>query len=110
MSNVLFKFSSNTYRDIFIEVLKKMAAEMKEQETSQLIKSAIDNAEQDVVLASNSHRHFGVFVSGQMVAEGMLKPMQVRFNQEVGSHSANVDLRELVGSKWKKIQSRTIKK
>jgi CRISPR/Cas system type I-B associated protein Csh2 (Cas7 group RAMP superfamily) len=49
---------------------------------------------------------YALFVSGQKLVEGTLKDMNQRFVQEIGVHSASVEVREQTEDGWIKIRSR----
>lgn len=54
----------------------------------------------------NPTGEYALFVSGQRLVEGSLKDMNKRFDQEVGSHSASVEVREMTDKGWVKVRSR----
>ncbi len=118
MKTILLTFPDDKIRDRFIRLLKEQAEAMvgpvsqsqpepeKRKSDSEMILRAIGSIKLDPPLKSDRERVVAIFVSGQKMTEGTLADLRKRFQQEVGSHSANVELRELRDGEWVTIQSR----
>ncbi len=87
----------------FIQVVTEYAN--LDMENGEFVKKALRG---ELAKLSDKQRLTTLFVSGQKMAEGNLVDMRKRFQQEVDSHSASVELREQRGDKWEVIQSRRI--
>lgn len=75
-----------------------------------IIKEALKTVKLDPPLKAAHERVVALFVSGRKMIEGTLAELQKRFKQEVDSHKANVQLKELRDGEWITIQSRTLQR
>jgi hypothetical protein len=122
MSTLLLKFPNDEDRESFMKAMKSIAASMADENgknmqskatgwedrerIGKIITSTIASYSYDPPIRLDRDRECAVFVSGQKLIEGNFIEMRERFKQEVGIHSANVELRELKAEKWQVIQSR----
>lgn len=114
MKTVLLSFADDITRDKFFQSLKEIAdklvtdhtEENRSAPTGELILAALSTVKLDPPIKADHERVVSIFVSGQKMAEGTLASMQKRFQQETGSHSGSVELRELRNGEWIVISSR----
>lgn len=112
MKSVLLNFKDSQTRDKFVKAMHSIAnllidnPNTEQKENGAIIKEAIDSVQYDPSIRSDEERLAGVFVSGQKMAEGNLQAMRIRFQQEIDSHSAGVELKEKRNGEWKPIQTR----
>lgn len=119
-SNVLFSFQNTTIRDKFIEVLNTMSDAMiksdlhpgyeERQNNGKLLKEAINTIRLNPPVKSDNERSCALWVSGKKMLEGTLKELNTKFEEEIQSHSASVNIKELVDGQWLTIRERKIKR
>lgn len=86
----------------FMRLLSKYAESDKED--GQFLRDALDGK---LGAVEDEKRMVALFVSGRKIKEGPLSEIKLRFSQEIGSHSAGVEIREQTnGGEWKVIHSR----
>jgi len=111
---ILFTFDNEDKRNQFITLMRQASSLLIKEENfknfESIIKAALDTAKYDPSIKLDTERTVAIFVSGQKITEGSLPNMRRYFDQEVASHSANVELRELNNGTWKTIQSRKLPK
>ena len=101
---VLFTFETSTQREQFISAVGDAIRD------DQTISGVLDTIRFDPPMRSDSERMAALFVSGKKLEEGPLETMRRKFSQEIASHSANTELKELRSGEWVSIQSRKIQK
>ena len=112
MTTTLFTFPSDKERDAFLRLLADCAATAEQATTPEaiangdIIRAALNTARVNVPIKEDHERVVALFISGKKIIEGSLSDLRRRFQQEVDSHSATVELRELRGGLWVTIQSR----
>ena len=94
MANVLFTFDDASKRDKFAESVKTLS----------------ENADvlMDVEIVTKSMiKFYSLFLAGQFMLEGTAEEINSRFEMEVASTSANVEIREKLDNKeWKVVRHR----
>jgi len=127
MHNVLISFPTHEKRDEFITLLKGISETMREsvdEKSSKYVEEGAEQRKADAHLITQTlqtvrlnppikadhERSCGLWVSGQKLLEGTFKDLSTRFEQEVGSHSGSVQLKELVDGEWKTIRQRVIQR
>lgn len=103
--NILFNFDDPTSRNDFYAILVK-CTNLLEGKDAVALTNAIERMTFDVELQNANGRNAAVYVSGTKIAEGLLPQMRQRFNSEIGSHSASVELRETRNGREVIVQSR----
>jgi hypothetical protein len=110
MKTILISFNDDKDRDRFLQLLKGTLSALETNRSMEvdveLMRSALASIRLDPPIKSDLERTAAVFVSGTKMAEGTLANMRQRFQQEIGSHSANVEVRELRDGEWIVIQTR----
>lgn len=123
MHSVLYTFDDAKTRDNFIDLVsnfinftitesedwvgpditpKQMPGDV---ELDQLMK-AIQTAQKDPDIKGINETTSKVFVGNKLVYEGMYKDASARWESEVNSHSAKVELKSFKGGTWKTIRLR----
>lgn len=106
-SSLLISFSEKEDINHFLFTLTKLKEEGQlDDKMSQIVTRLLKDYKIDPVLRQEHDRLCALYVSGQKISEGNYKDQRERFIQETGSHSGNVELKELIGSQWKTILSR----
>ena len=110
MKTILISFPDDKARDLYLRLTKLASDKMLEPQTiasdpsaqqgGDCLRSALGTVKLDPPIKQDHERMVAVFVSGRKMAEGPLTTMQQRFQQEVDSHSANVEVRELRDGEW----------
>lgn len=119
-SNVLVSFPTAEKRDRFLSMLVQVSDAMlasdkqdgyeERKETADVIKEALRTVRLNPSIRPDHERNCALFVSGQKMIEGNLRDLNSRFEQEIASHSASVQIRELVDGEWIVIRRRAIQK
>lgn len=115
-NTVLFTFGNDKIRDRFIALIRKAAEGYQnsgsgdEGSDGVFLVQMLDAMRFDPPIKSDLERTASLFVAGKKLSEGLLSEMRRRFDQEISSHSASVELRELREGEWKTIQSRKLQK
>jgi len=104
MRTLLLTFEDDVERDQYLKLVLKPTP-LSESETL-LLQKTVETAKFDPPIRPDSERVAHLFVSGQKMAEGLLPAMQARFDQEVGVHSASVELREQRNGEWLVVRKR----
>jgi hypothetical protein len=99
MERIVLEFKDKKSAGYFVKLLEDLAAAAEDGDR-QLLQDTMKNAKR------NPTGEYALFVSGQKLVEGSLKDMHRRFDQEVGVHSASVEVREMTDKGWVKIRSR----
>lgn len=123
MHSVLYTFDDEKIRDNFILLVNNFinftitesqdwvgpditTTQMPtDAELEQLLK-AIQTAQKDPELKGINETTSKVFVGNKLVYEGMYKDASARWESEVNSHSAKVELKSYKGGTWKTIRLR----
>lgn len=116
VKTILLSFPDDKTRDRYLQLIKATADLMlapenvEKSETTkrdgEIIKAALGTIKLDPPIKQDHERIVAIFVTGQKMAEGTLTAMRLRFQQEIGSHSGSVELRELREGEWVTIQAR----
>jgi hypothetical protein len=110
----LFTFGNEAIRDRFIKLVKAQADQLSTDDTrendSVFIKQVLDGMRLDPPIKLDSERSAALFIAGRKLTEGLLTDMRRRFDQEIASHSASVELRELREGEWITIQQRRLQR
>lgn len=125
MKSALFTFADDKTRDKFFKLLKShsdnlmqplgvVTSDPEEAVTAMnngnVIKEALKTVKLDPPLKAAHERVVALFVSGRKMLEGTLAELEKRFLQEVDSHKASVQLKELRDGEWTVIRSRTLQR
>jgi len=95
---VLFQFDSIEDRSELIEFLN----------SSSRFSHVTNNMQLDPSIKTGYEKECELFVSGQKMVEGNFTDLNQRFKQEIGSHSASVEVREKQGDDtWKTVLKRS---
>ena len=117
MKSILFTFENEETRDQFLDFLNVGAEKMitsddvpdgytERAKTGQLIRNTLNTIKLDPPVKADHERQCGIWVSGQKLKEGSLEDLNKMFAQEIISHSATVEIRELRNGSWTPIRSR----
>jgi hypothetical protein len=112
MPNVLLTFDTILERESFLEFLHNIGTIDPTVNPSKYTLPTLENVQKQAIIIqkmfktlrrdppirNDKERRAAVFVSGSKMAEGTVEEMNIRFLQETGSHSANVELREDIGN------------
>lgn len=100
---ILLTFENPEERDSFLSQLRNVDSNDVDKT---LINSILDTAVFDPQINVNQHTT-ELYVSGKKICDGTRSHIQKLFDQEIISHSANVEMRELkADGTWKIIMSR----
>lgn len=99
MEKIQLEFRDDKEADRFLKCLERFCETLDPEEAA-IYKSVLQKAKR------NPTGLYALFVSGQKLVEGTLKDMNQRFVQEIGVHSASVEVREQTEDGWIKIRSR----
>lgn len=120
MKSALFNFPDDKTRDKFFRLLKLASDTMLLPETvikdpasvndGTIIREALRTVKLDPPLKAAYERTVALFVSGRKMREGSLSELQQCFQQEVDSHKASVELKELKEGEWTTIRSRKLQR
>jgi len=105
---ILFTFENDLLRDKFLFQVRGLATGsiVPAYADNDLILKTLDTIRLDPPIKTDAERSAALFVSGKKLVEGSLSDMQKRFDQEMASHSASLEIRELREGEWKTIRSR----
>lgn len=110
MKSALLTFRDDKARDRFFKLLhetgEKLVGNPGTGPDGALITETLRTIKLDPPIRAEHERVVALFVSGQKIVEGTMTSMKQRFMQEVDSHSASVELKELRDGQWAVIQSR----
>lgn len=110
----LFTFGNESIRDRFIKLIKAHADQLSKASNldndGTFMLQVLDGIRLDPPIKLDSERSACLFVAGKKLAEGLLSDMRRRFDQEIASHSASVELRELREGEWLTIQQRRLQR
>ena len=101
-SNVLFTFPNDGDREKFFEAVHGLAVKSEDK----FVLDVMNRVKRNVAVKTESERAVALYVGGKKICEGLLVEMRRRFNQEVASHSATVELKEHRDGRWAVIQTR----
>ncbi len=111
MKNLLLTFKDDKTRDDFLRLLHDLTTrDTTAQMEGELIKATLETARLNPALKSDHERVAAIFVSGKKMVEGTLSNMRQRFQQEVDSHKATVEIKELREGIWTTIQARRLQR
>lgn len=114
----LFTFGNESIRDRFIKLLRTTANDLSKSDDGDrdsgndgiFLLQVLDGVRFDPPIKLDSERTASLFVAGKKLSEGMLSEMRRRFDQELASHSASVELRELREGEWVTIAQRRLQR
>jgi hypothetical protein len=117
VKSILFTFENEKDRDQFLQTVREAADRMiksddipdgytERAKNGTLVQKTLETIKLDPPVKADHERQCGIWVSGQKLKEGNLDELSKMFNQEIASHSGNVELRELRGGEWVVIRSR----
>jgi len=117
VKSILFTFKNEETRDQFLKTIGEAADQMvlsddipdgytERAKKGELIKKTLDTIKLDPPVKADHERQCGIWVSGQKLKEGSLDDLNKMFAQEIVSHSATVEIKELRGGSWTSIRSR----
>lgn len=118
MANLSFTFESEDDSRKFKSLIYDLAINFPDHgglqskyghDYSDFLITVLDDATAAKAMIPDEERMVTLFVSGQKMISGPLPEMQRKFEQEVGSHTATVELRERRGGDWATIRKRTTK-
>ncbi len=125
MKTALFTFADDKARDKFFRLLKTHSDNLIQptdvltsgpEETAaaiangHVIKDALKTVKLDPPLKADHERIVALFVSGRKMREGSMAELNKQFLQEVESHKASVELKELRDGEWVSIRSRKLQR
>lgn len=120
MPALLLTFKDGQTRDQFLKLLQEMADAMissqqddgypTRRDNGELLRTTLRTIRLDPPLKADHERTVVLYVTGQKMTEGNLPDMRKRFQQEVDSHSGNVELREFREGGWTTIQARRLQR
>jgi hypothetical protein len=120
MKTALFTFPDDKVRDKFFQLLKAASDTMVSAEAvardptaladGSVIKDALKTVKLDPPLKADHERVVALFVGGRKMREGSMAELNKQFLQEVESHKASVELKELRDGEWVSIRSRKLQR
>lgn len=102
MKSILITFADDVERDQFLEQVRTVKADV--------VTKALGTIKLDPPIKEDHERQCALFISGQKMMEGSLTELNRRFDQEVGSHSGSVIIKELRGGEWHEIRARRLQR
>lgn len=107
---IMLSFPDEKTRDRYLQFMHDIINDIVKPESAQsnaeMVKDALNTVKFDPLVKSDTERMAAIFVSGSKIVDGNMVNMKQRFLQEIGSHSANVELKEMRDGEWKTIQAR----
>lgn len=98
MKTILLSFADDVERDEFLASIKNS--------TDDCVQKALNTIKLDPPTKEDHERQCALFITGQKILEGNLTDMNLRFDQEIASHSGSVVIKELRGGEWNEIRAR----
>ncbi len=104
MKTLTLSFPDDKSRERYLQLVQKLGERLSTSDV-ELLAAARKTMQFDVAVEGGGVAA-AVFVTGVKMIEGSKAEMERRFQQEIGAHQADVELRELRGGEWINIRSR----
>ncbi len=106
MSNVLFTFENEDQRNDFLKLIRNLGNVYAILPDEYHGKIDTDKILSSIEIDIPTTRSYGLWISGKKMLEGPYEKINTLFNQEIKTHSANIELKEMRNGKWITIRSR----